>query len=164
MATTNAKVTRRTSSKKMYSHDVIIGDETVTVKTACKLFGGIMLEDGKIAGDCLKCKESKGIQSLCAIATYPKILDEKKDKNGSSGTRKIVARNGKMTIKEFVGNCINSGEYTRKEIIDLFCIEYPENNQSQGGRYVSSAFNAKYSIKRWGKIAVKQENGKIAWS
>jgi len=117
-----AKVVRRSSSKKVYSHDVVIGEETLVVKTSCKLFGGIMLENGKIVGDCLKCKENAGIQSLCAIATFPEILEEKKAKKGTAKSSTSVAKKeGNDTvgrIVEFLYSGGNPGR-TMKEIKDF---------------------------------------------
>lgn len=150
-------------------HQVTVGDTIEKVKATCKTFGGPFVDNKfQLDGDCLNCKESRYVQDMCRISAYPEVLDlgkkAAKTSNGN-GTRKIVKKEaGKKSIKDFVGDCITAGCYTRKEIISMFLANYPEHNENQGGRYVTSAFNSKYAIPRWGKIAKKMESGIVKWS
>lgn len=69
-----ATVIKRTKVEKSYSNPVEVDGEVINVVSSCKLFGGMMVEDGRIVGDCSNCKESGEVQFYCGASTYPELL------------------------------------------------------------------------------------------
>lgn len=132
------------------------------IKTGCKTFSKPILDltTGNFKAKCLKCTPET--RQACVITADPAIKPANRTKENFIGAR--TSANGKHgSIKDFVGAMINQGKWTRAQIIKKFAAQFPEAHAAQGGRYVTSAFNKKYSIKRWGKIAKQTDKGVISW-
>lgn len=137
------------------------------VKTSCQTFGKPILNlktgDFVFTDGMAKCRKCPvNTRQACLITANPEIKPANRTKENFIGARKSAnGRHG--SIKDFVGAMISQGKWTRAQIISKFAKQFPKAHASQGGRYVTSAFNKKYSIKRWGKVANKNKAGIISW-
>lgn len=130
------------------------------VSTACNLFGkcnvdpktgDVLLEDGMS-----KCKDcSWDIQKACIVKLNPKMETEKK--NGGPKNRV-----GKMAeLKVYMLGLVKEAKHTRKDIVDLSMIKFPDYAKITIGTIITDSFNAKYFAKSG--LGVKcYKDGKIA--
>ena len=104
--------------------------------------------------------QKKKEERAARIAAKKKAAAEKKA--AKKNKRGRTSKSGDASsIREWVGKKIESGKYTRAQIIAEFKKEFPNAHHAQAGRYLSSAFNEKYSKRYGGKIATTLLDGRV---
>lgn len=114
--------------------EVVVEPEAVTSDCAGFEYGGANLDDPT----CEDCKaESQAVYEACAAKAQAVVKPAKRTTNGLG--RKPSAQ------KQFVADMLAAGQYTRKQIIDGFLLQFPDAAKSTVTTYLSDSKNPKYN-------------------